>query len=295
MKQINLSGMGVALVTPFKSNGEVDYSALVCLVDYHLKNDTDYLVVLGTTAETPTLTSTEKKKIIQLIIDKTDRCIPIVVGVGGNNTRAVIHELCTEDFNGIDAILSVVPYYNKPTQEGIFQHYKHIAESTSLPIILYNVPGRTGVNMTARTSLLLANEFENIVAIKEASGDKDQVLEIIKNSPANFQVLCGDDSLALFSIKMGASGVISVIGNVFPKKFSKMIHYILNGDSHNACIINDQFLELFELLFINGSPAGVKSMLNIMGYIENELRLPLVPVLKETYKRVQKALLMFRS
>lgn len=293
MNQIDLKGMGVALITPFSCDGKVDYLALSRLIDYHLQNDTDYLVLLGTTAETPTLDSCEQKKIIQLAVDQINGRIPIVVGLGSNNTQTVVNKLHTENLTGIDAVLSVVPYYNKPTQEGIYQHYKHIAKATSLPIILYNVPARTGVNMTAKTTLLLADEFENIVAIKEASGNEAQINEIIKNKPNMFQVLCGDDGLALSFIKMGALGVISVIGNVFPKKISKMIHCALNGNYDEAYLIQEQFTELFELLFINGSPAGVKSMLNVMGYIENKLRLPLVPVLKVTYERIQKVLLMF--
>src|SRR5215470_3266651 len=273
MRQISFKGMGVALVTPFKSDGNVDYSALSYLIDRQLQCDTDYLVVLGTTAETPTLTSEEKKKIIQLVVTKVNGKIPIVVGIGGNNTQAIVHKLRTEKFIGIDAILSVVPYYSKPTQKGIYQHYKHISEATSLPIILYNIPGRTSVNMTAETSLFLANDFKNIVAIKEASGEKDQIRTIIENKPNNFQVISGDDGLALPLIEMGAVGVISVIGNVFPKEFREMVQFVLNGDSDNARIIYSQFAELLELLFIEGNPAGVKSMLNIMGYIENELRL----------------------
>ncbi|GMO33356.1 MAG: 4-hydroxy-tetrahydrodipicolinate synthase [Candidatus Azobacteroides pseudotrichonymphae] len=295
MRQIVLRGMGVALITPFKCDGTVDYPALSYLVDYQLQNGIDYLIVLGTTAETPTLSYEEQKEIIRLVVSIVRERIPIVVGVGGNNTQAVIHKLNTEDFGKIDAILSVVPYYNKPTQDGIYQHFKYIAQATSLPIILYNVPSRTGVNMTAETSLLLANDFENIVAIKEASGNIDQIGVIIENKPSGFQVLSGDDELSLSLIGIGAVGVISVIGNVFPKEFGKMIRLALNGDSDNARIIHGQFAELFELLFIEGNPAGVKGMLNVMGFIENKLRLPLVPVLEATYERIKKALLMFRT
>ncbi|BAG83292.1 4-hydroxy-tetrahydrodipicolinate synthase [Candidatus Azobacteroides pseudotrichonymphae] len=295
MRQIVLRGMGVALITPFKCDGTVDYPALSYLVDYQLQNGIDYLIVLGTTAETPTLSYEEQKEIVRLVVSIVRERIPIVVGVGGNNTQAVIHKLNTEDFGKIDAILSVVPYYNKPTQDGIYQHFKYIAQATSLPIILYNVPSRTGVNMTAETSLLLANDFENIVAIKEASGNIDQIGVIIENKPSGFQVLSGDDELSLSLIGIGAVGVISVIGNVFPKEFGKMIRLALNGDSDNARIIHGQFAELFELLFIEGNPAGVKGMLNVMGFIENKLRLPLVPVLEATYERIKKALLMFRT
>lgn len=282
--------MGVALVTPFKANGNVDYTALSRLVDYQIQNGTDYLVVLGTTGETPTLTAEEQKEITQLVINKVNGQIPIVLGVGGNNTRAVVEKLKTDDFTGIDAILSVVPYYNKPSQEGMYQHYKHIAEATSLPIVLYNVPGRTGVNMAAETTLRLAHEFKNVVAIKEASGNMAQIGTIIKNKPTDFQVISGDDGITFPLITFGAVGVISVIGNAFPKEFSKMVRLALAGDYTNALTIHQNFTELFELLFVDGNPAGVKSMLHMMGYIENELRLPLIPTRIATYESIRKIL-----
>lgn len=290
MKQINLKGMGVALITPFKANGDVDYLALSRLIDYQLQNDTDYLVVLGTTAEIPTLTVDEQKAIVQLIVQKVKGQIPLVLGLGGNNTGAIVSKLKSDDFSGIDAILSVVPYYNKPSQEGIYQHYKHIAQATSLPLVLYNVPGRTGVNMTAGTTLRLAHELNNIVAIKEASGNMTQIGDIIKSKPYNFQVISGDDGITFPLITFGAVGVISVIGNAFPKEFSRMVRLALSGDYANALTIHHSFTELFELLCIDGNPAGVKSMLSMMGYIENELRLPLVPTRITTYEKIRKVL-----
>ena len=282
--------MGVALITPFKEDGSVDYEALDRLVDYQLQNGTDYFVVLGTTAETPTLTEEEKKKIIELVVTKVRGRIPIVLGVGGNCTRAVVDNLKNGNFEGIDAILSVVPYYNKPSQEGIYQHYKAIAEATELPVILYNVPGRTGVNMTAETTLRIAREFKNVIAVKEASGNITQMDDIIKNKPENFSVISGDDGITFPLITLGAIGVISVIGNAFPREFSRMVRLALAGDYDSARTIHHRFTELFSLLFVDGNPAGVKSMLNMMGFIENRLRLPLVPTRIVTYEKIRDVL-----
>ena len=256
MAEINLKGLGIALVTPFKEDESVDYEALDRLVDYLVQNGADYLVVLGTTAETPTLTEEEKKKIISLVVTKVRRRIPVVLGVGGNCTRQVVEKLKNDEMVGIDAILSVVPYYNKPSQEGIYQHYKAIAESTKLPIILYNVPGRTGVNMTAETTLRIARDFKNVVAVKEASGNITQMDDIIKNKPANFNVISGDDGITFPLITLGAIGVISVIGNAFPREFGKMVRLALAGDYDNARTIHHRFTELFNLLFVDGNPAG---------------------------------------
>ncbi|MDR1631569.1 MAG: 4-hydroxy-tetrahydrodipicolinate synthase [Dysgonamonadaceae bacterium] len=287
MGRINLKGMGVALITPFKTNCDIDFQALVRLVDYQLQNGTDYLVVLGTTAEIPTLTSDEQKEIIQTVVERVNGKIPIVAGVGGNNTRAVVERLKNDNFSGIDAILSVVPYYNKPSQEGIYQHYKQIAGSTSLPVVLYNVPGRTSVNMSAETTLRLANDCENVVGVKEASGNMTQIGTIIKNKPHDFQVISGDDGITFPLITFGAVGVISVIGNAFPKEFSRMVRLTLSGDYAKALHIHHNFTELFELLSVDGNPAGVKSILNIMGYIENTLRLPLIPTRITTYEKIK--------
>lgn len=290
MVDINLKGMGVALITPFKEDESVDYEALGKLVDYQLQNGTDYLVVLGTTAETPTLTEEEKKEIIRLVVTKVRGRLPIVVGVGGNCTRAIVEKLKQDDFEGVDAILSVVPYYNKPSQEGIYQHYKAISEATSLPVILYNVPGRTGINMTAETTLRIARECKNVVAVKEASGNITQMDEIIKNKPANFNVISGDDGIAFPLITLGAIGVISVIGNAFPREFSRMVRLALAGDYDSARTIHHSFTELFNLLFVDGNPAGAKSMLNAMGFIENKLRLPLVPTRITTFEKIREVL-----
>ena len=291
MADINLKGMGVALITPFNEDESVDYVALAKLVDYQVQNGTDYLVVLGTTAETPTLTEEEKKKIVALIIEKVGGRIPIVLGVGGNCTRAVAEKLRTSDFTGIDAILSVVPYYNKPSQEGIYQHYKAVSAASKLPIILYNVPGRTGVNMTAETTLRIANECANVVAIKEASGNITQMDDIIKNKPARFDVISGDDGITFPLIALGAVGVISVIGNAFPKEFSRMVRLALAGDYTSALTIHHGFTELFELLFVDGNPAGAKCILNSMGFIQNKLRLPLVPTRITTYEKIRNVLI----
>ena len=290
MADINLKGMGVALITPFKEDESVDYEALGKLVDYQVQNGTDYLVVLGTTAETPTLTEEEKKNIISLVVTRVRGRIPIVLGVGGNCTRSVVEKLKTDNFEGIDAILSVVPYYNKPSQEGIYQHYKAISEATDLPIVLYNVPGRTGVNMKAETTLRIACDFKNVIAIKEASGDISQMDDIIKNKPANFDVISGDDGITFPLITLGAVGIISVIGNAFPREFSRMVRLALQGDYSNALTIHHKFAELFKLLFVDGNPAGVKAMLNAMGMIENKLRLPLVPTRITTFEAMRKIL-----
>lgn len=290
MADINLKGLGVALVTPFKEDESVDYEALGRLVDYLLQNGADYLVVLGTTAETPTLTEEEKKKITELVVTRVRRRIPIVLGVGGNCTRAIVEKLKKDDFEGINAILSVVPYYNKPSQEGIYQHYKAIAEATELPIVLYNVPGRTGVNMTAETTLRIARDFKNVIAIKEASGNITQMDDIIKNKPANFDVISGDDGITFPLITLGAVGVISVIGNAFPREFSRMVRLALQGDYANALTIHHKFAELFKLLFVDGNPAGVKAMLNAMGMVENKLRLPLVPTRITTFEAMRRIL-----
>ena len=290
MADINLKGMGVALITPFKEDESVDYEALGRLVDYQLQNGTDYLVVLGTTAETPTLTEEDKKNIVDLVVTKVSGRIPIVLGLGGNCTRSIVEKLKNDNFDGIDAILSVVPYYNKPSQEGIYQHYKAIAEATTLPIVLYNVPGRTGVNMTAETTLRIAREFKNVIAVKEASGNITQMDDIIKNKPANFSVISGDDGITFPLITLGAVGVISVIGNAFPREFSRMVRLALAGDYNSARTIHHSFTELFNLLFVDGNPAGAKSMLNAMGFIENKLRLPLVPTRITTFEKIRDVL-----
>ena len=282
--------MGVALITPFNEDGTIDFPALARLIEYQIQNGIDYLVALGTTAETPTLTEDEKARVRAFIIEKVNGRVPIVLGLGGNNTNAIVENLKTQNFDGIDAILSVVPYYNKPSQEGIYQHYKAIASATKLPVILYNVPGRTGVNMTAETPLRLARDFDNIVAIKEASGNITQMDDIIKNKPSDFMVISGDDGITFPLITLGAVGVISVIGNAFPREFSRMVRLALNGDYASALTIHHRFTELFSLLFVDGNPAGVKCLLHAMGYIQNQLRLPLVPTRITTYEKIRDVL-----
>ena len=279
-------GLGIALITPFLEDGSVDYKSLIRLVEYQLNNGADFFCILATTGETPTLTAEEKQKIKDLIVDLVGGRVPILMGCGGNNTAAIVHELQTGDFRGVDGILSVCPYYNKPSQEGLYQHFKTIAAATQLPVVLYNVPGRTGVNMTAATTVRLAHDCPNIVAIKEASGNLEQVDEIIKNKPRNFDVISGDDALTFPMVSCGAVGVISVIGNALPREFSKMIRLQMKGEYDGARKIHHRFTDLFSLLFVDGNPAGVKCMLSEMGYIENRLRLPLVPTRISTLQRM---------
>jgi len=283
-------GLGIALITPFKEDGSVDYDALIRLVDYQLNNGADFFCILATTGETPTLTREEKQKIKDLVVDYVQARVPILIGCGGNNTAAVVEELQTADFKGIDGILSVCPYYNKPSQEGLYQHFKAIAAATQLPVVLYNVPSRTGVNLQAATTVRLARDCQNIVAIKEASGNLEQVDEIIKNKPADFDVISGDDSLTFPMVSCGAVGVISVIGNALPKEFSRMIRLQMRGEYDPARTIHHRFTDLFSLLFVDGNPAGVKAMLSEMGFIQNVLRLPLVPMRINNMQRMSEIL-----
>ncbi len=290
MAGINLKGMGVALITPFKLDKSVDYTALARLLEYQINNNVDYIVVLATTAETVTLTPEEQVSVRNFVVERVNGRVPLVLGLGSNNTMAVVEAVKTLDLTPFSAILSVVPYYNKPSQEGIYQHYKAIAEASPVPVILYNVPGRTGVNMAPETCLRLAHDFKNIIGVKEASGNISQMDEIIKNKPRDFMVISGDDGITFPLLTLGAVGVISVIGNAFPKEFSKMVRMALNGDYEHALAIHHKFTELFSLLFVDGNPAGVKCLLNAMGYIENELRLPLVPTRITTYEKIREVL-----
>ena len=289
-----IQGMGIALITPFKADMSVDYDALKRLVEYQVTSGADFLAVLCTTAETPTLNAEERAEVRKVVTEVVRGRIPIVLGCGGNNTAAIVAELKQGNWRGVDAILSVVPYYNKPSQEGLYQHFKAIAEASPVPVILYNVPGRVGVNMTAETTLRLANDCENIIAIKEASGNFDQIDDIIKNKPARFSVLSGDDGITFPLITLGATGVISVIGNALPREFSRMVRLALDGDYENAREIHHRFKELYSLLFVDGNPAGVKAMLSSMGYCENVLRLPLVPTRITTFEKIQKILQQLR-
>lgn len=287
MARNKFKGLGIALVTPFTHEGEVDYTALRRLMDYQLSNGADFLCILATTGETPCLSKEEKQNIKDLVVEKVAGRIPILMGCGGNNTAAIIDSLKHDDFTGVDGILSVCPYYNKPSQEGLYQHFKAIAGATNLPVVLYNVPGRVGVNMEAETTLRLARDCENIVAIKEASGNFTQIDDIIKNKPDTFDVISGDDGITFPLINLGAVGVISVIGNALPLEFGRMVRLALNGENESARTIHHKFTELFKLLFVDGNPAGVKAMLHSMGLIENELRLPLVPTRITTLEKIR--------
>jgi len=283
-------GLGIALITPFKDDYSIDYEALERLVTYQLDNGADFLCILATTGEAPCLAPREKDQITQTILQVNKGRVPILKYCGGNNTMAVIDEMQNTNWKSVDGILSICPYYNKPSQEGLYQHFKLISKNSPLPLVLYNVPGRTGVNMKAATTVRIAKECPNIVAIKEASGNLEQMDEIIKNKPANFDVISGDDSLAFSMIASGAQGVISVIGNALPKEFSRMVRLELNGEYVAARKIHHRFTELYNLLFVDGNPAGVKALLNDMGMIQNVLRLPLVPTTINTKERMAEIL-----
>lgn len=282
MAHMNILGMGVALVTPFDKNKDIDYPALERVVNHIVDNGADFLVVLGTTGETPTLSADEKIAVAKYVKDKADGRIPLVLGLGGNNTAEVISQLKEWDLSGYSAILSVVPAYNKPPQEGIYMHFKAIAEASPLPVILYNVPGRTGVNMTAETTLRLAREVPGIIGIKEASGNLQQIQRLLREKPDSFTVLSGDDSLTYPLMTLGAQGVISVLGNAYTKDFADMVHLCLEGNYIEAVDYHYKFRDFIPLLFVDGNPAGVKYVLNKLGVIENELRLPLVPISDNT-------------
>lgn len=286
MAQNKFRGLGIALITPFKADSSIDFDALDRLVEYQIKGGADFLCIMGTTAETPTLSRDEKRLLKEHLIERVQGRVPLLMGCGGNNTKAVTDELRNENWRGIDGILSVCPYYNKPSQEGLYQHFAAIAEASPVSVVLYNVPGRTGVNMTAETTLRLAREFENIVAIKEASGNITQMDDIIKNKPQHFDVISGDDGITFPLITLGAVGVISVIGNALPAEFSRMVRLALKGEYNTSLTIHHKFTELFKLLFVDGNPAGVKAMLSEMGMIQNVLRLPLVPTRLTTMEKI---------
>lgn len=280
-------GLGVAMVTPFQSNYDVDYSSLEKLVEHLIRGGVNYLVVLGTTGESVVLTDQEKHDLVRFVVRVNRGRVPIVLGIGSNSTKSVISSINSFDFSGIDAILSVTPYYNKPSQKGLELHYKAIASETNLPIILYNVPGRTGVNMSAETTLKLANDVPNIVAVKEASGNLNQQSYILRDKPKDFLVISGDDGLVLPQLAMGFDGVISVVGNVLPKEFSSLIKYALVGDYDKSRDMHLKLIEIIDTLFVEGNPAGAKAALEILGLMKNVLRLPLVPVSENTYVKLK--------
>jgi 4-hydroxy-tetrahydrodipicolinate synthase len=282
-------GTGVAIVTPFKNDSSIDFSALGRVVDHVIKGGVNYIVVLGTTGESVTLSKDEKKAVICYIKEAIDSRVPLVVGIGGNNTQEVINQIRNCDLSGVDAILSVAPYYNKPNQRGLYAHFKAVATSSPLPVILYNVPGRTCSNISAETCIQLATDFENIVGVKEASGDFEQIMKIVRGKPENFLVISGNDMDTIPVCALGGSGVISVVANAFPAQFSELVNNSLKLNFKSAREIQFRFLEMIELAFADGNPAGVKAMLNVMNLCNNNLRLPLVPVSKPLYSRIQKA------
>ena len=286
MEKKDLYGMGVALVTPFDADGNVDHETLKNLVDYQVESRTDFLCVLGTTAETPTLSDEEQFAVRRTVVERNAGRLPILLGCGGNCTRKIVNKLAKENMNDVDALLSVVPYYNKPTQEGMYAHFKAISEATELPIILYNVPGRTGVNMLPETTLRLAADCKNVVGIKEASGNIEQIEYILRHRPKGFKVFSGDDGITLPLIKSGADGVISVIGNAYAAEFAEMVHLAQAGNMDAAAVIDKRLTELYSLIFADGNPAGIKCLMELRGMLQNVLRLPLVPATKATCEKM---------
>jgi 4-hydroxy-tetrahydrodipicolinate synthase len=282
-------GTGVAIVTPFKNDSSIDFAALGRTINHVISGGVNYIVALGTTGESVTLTKDEKKAVISYVVESIDGKVPLIVGIGGNNTQEVINCVRQTNLTGVDGILSVAPYYNKPGQRGIFQHFKAIATCSPLPVILYNVPSRTCSNISAETCLELAHECENIVAVKEASGDMHQIMKIIKGKPENFIVISGDDMMTIPVIAVGGSGVISVLANAFPVQCVELVSHSLKGNFKTAREIQLRFLEIIELLFTEGNPSGVKAMMSLMSICQNNLRLPLVPVSRAVYTRIQKA------
>lgn len=288
-------GTGVALITPFTTAGTVDEPALLRLVDHCLNHGVDFLVVLGTTAENPVLSANERSSILQCVARHVNGRAPLVAGFGGNNTAEIIRQLHEWDPDGYQAILSVSPYYNRPGQEGMYQHFLAVAEASPLPVILYNVPGRTASNISAKTTLRLARATERIVGIKEASGNLVQIMELVRDRPPGFVVLSGDDVLTLPMISFGCDGVISVVAQAVPRPFSNMVRQALRGNFAEAAILHLRLLEVMELLFAEGNPAGIKAALNVLGLSENRLRLPLTPVSETLYSQIRQALKQLRD
>jgi 4-hydroxy-tetrahydrodipicolinate synthase len=279
-------GVGVALVTPFHKDGTIDFKSLQKLIEFQIKNGVNYLVVLGTTGESVTLNKDEKVAIANFVVEIVDKRVPVIMGIGGNNTQEIANLIKSCDFEGIDAILSVSPYYNKPQQRGIFLHYKTIASVSPVPIIIYNVPGRTGGNISADTTLKIANEIENVIGIKEASGNLSQCMQILKNRPKNFLLISGDDALTLPLMSLGADGVISVIANAFPAQFTEMVDLCAKGNFKKASEIHYKLIDIIDALFAEGSPGGIKALLEMKKICNNYFRLPLVGVSKTHYNHI---------
>lgn len=283
-------GTGVAIVTPFRNDSSIDFAAFGRVINHVINGGVNYIVAMGTTGESATLSKDEKNALISYVVEAIDNRVPLVVGIGGNNTQEVINFIRQSDLSGVDGLLSVAPYYNRPGQRGLFQHFKAIATFSTIPVIIYNVPGRTCSNISSETCLELARKCENIIAVKEASGDIGQIMRIIKEKPENFDVISGDDSMTIPIIALGGSGVISVLANAFPAQCSELVNHALKNNFKSAREIQFRFMEMIDLLFIEGNPAGVKAMLNIMNLCNNNLRLPLVPVNRTNYTRIQKAI-----
>lgn len=286
MAQQKFTGTGVAIITPFRNDGSIDFKSLGKLLEHIISNGINYVVALGSTGESVTLSKDEKQAVISCVIEVVDKRVPVVVGMGGNNTQYIISSIKSNDFDNIDAILSVAPYYNKPSQKGLYQHFKSIASASKVPVIIYNVPGRTGSNISAETTIKLARDVKNIVAIKEASGDMGQIMNIIKNKPAGFMVISGDDAITLPMVSIGGAGVISVIANAFPGEFSSMVNYALKGEMVKANELHYKLLDLINALFEEGNPSGIKAALDILKICPNNLRLPLVPVSDNLYRKI---------
>ncbi len=282
-------GTGVAIVTPFKNDSSIDFAAAGRIVNHVIEGGVNYVVVMGTTGESATLTTDEKQAMISWVVEVVDKRVPVVAGIGGYNTQEVINCIRNIDLTGVEGILSVAPYYNKPNQRGLFEHFKEIATCSPLPVIIYNVPGRTCCNILPETCLKLASECQNIIGIKEASGDMGQIMKILRNKPDNFLLISGDDMITLPVIAAGGSGVISVLANAFPSQWSEMVSHALRTNLKAAREIHYRYMEMIELLFVEGNPAGIKAIMNVLGICQNNLRLPLVPVTKATYQKIQKA------
>lgn len=287
MKKFDLQGTGVALVTPFHKQGTIDFTSLGRLIDHTIEGGVDYVVCLGTTSEYPTLSSQEQLAVVEFTIEKVENRVPVVLGMGGNDTRSLVDKIRQTDMSSIAAILSVAPYYNKPNQKGLYAHYKAIAEASNTPIILYNVPGRCGVNMTAETTLQLANDFSNIIGIKEASGNMAQCMDILANKPQGFTVVSGEDALVLPMISLGAQGVISVAANAYPNIMSELVTHSLKSNMKKARAVHEKLLPFSNAIFDEGNPTGIKAALEIMGICQNNLRLPLVKSSKQLYSKLQ--------
>lgn len=281
------TGLGIALVTPFDAKGNIDFATLADIIEFQIAGGIDFFCILGTTAETPTLTKKERKDVFDFAVKQINKRVPVMVGLSNNCTAALVEDLKNFEYQGADAILSAVPFYNKPTQEGIYQHFKAAAQVSPLPLVLYNVPGRTGRNLEADTTIRLANDFDNIIAIKEASGKIDQIRDILKRKPADFAVISGDDSLSIDVIPDGCAGIISVIGNALPKMFGDLVHFAMNGQMSQAQEIQAKLLKMYDLMFVEGSPCGVKALMEQIHLLSNVMRLPMVPVTELTYNEIQ--------